>query len=228
MATKKATEEQVMTIELPKMNIGMLTVEIVGDSPLIVHRWTTKAKKEILDKQMKKATNGKNAKNPIRDFLDALYWLDDNGNEMETPAELDGVTVDTPPEGIMKVLAAGKFGFPAKAFKACALDAGYQQGVIAKKTTARGAFHVLGEFAVIEGLPDMREDMVQVGGISKVADIRYRPEFKQWKTTLTIRYNKQAISAEQIINLLNYGGFSNGVGEWRPSRDGSFGTFHCA
>lgn len=224
---KKNTEEQVMTIELPKMNIGTFTVDIVGDSPLITHKWSEKAKKEILDKQMKKATNGKVAKNPIRDFLEALYWLDDEGNEIDVPEELDNVDINTPADEILKVLVEGKFGFPAKAFKACALDAGYQQGVIAKKTTARGAFHIIGEFAVIKGIPEMREDMVQVGGISKVADIRYRPEFKQWKTTLTIRYNKQAISAEQIINLLNYGGFSNGVGEWRPSRDGSFGTFHC-
>ena len=101
--------------------------------------------------------------------------------------------------------------------------------MIAKKTTARGAFHILGEFAIIEcdGVPEMREDMVQIGGMSKVADIRYRTEFKRWRTKLTIRYNKKAISREQIINLLNYGGFANGVGEWRPSRDGSFGTFHC-
>jgi hypothetical protein len=35
-----------------------------------------------------------------------------------------------------------------------------------------------------------------------------------------------SITPEQIMNLLNYGGFANGVGEWRPSRDGSFGTYH--
>lgn len=223
----KKNEEMVMNIELPKIDIGLLSVNIVGDSPLIVHKWSEKAKKEMLDKQMKKAVKGKEAKNPMRDFLDAIYFLDENGNETEMPKELEKVNMNTDAEKIYKVLSESRFGFPACAFKACAIDAGYQQGVIAKKTTARGAFHVLGEFAVIEGIPDMREDMVQIGGMSRVADIRYRPEFKQWRTTLTIRYNKQAISAEQIVNLLNYGGFANGVGEWRPSKDGSFGTFHC-
>ena len=228
MATKKTTEttERAM-IELPGIDLGLVTVNIVGDSPLIVHKWSEKAKKEMLDKQMKKATSGKQAKNPVRDFVDGLYWLDDAGNCIDTPEELDNVSEETPYEEIYKVLKNGRFGFPSKAFKSCAIDAGYQQGVIAKKTTARGAFHILGEFAVIEGIPDMREDMVQIGGMSKVADIRYRPEFRTWKTSLTIRYNKAAISREQIMNLLNYGGFSNGVGEWRPSRDGSFGTFHC-
>ena len=227
MATKKATETQQAMIELPGIDIGLLKVNIIGDSPLIIHKWQEKARKEMLDKQMKKASNGKEAKNPASDFVNALYWLDDAGNLIDTPEELDGVSLETPIEEVNAVLKKYKFGFPSCAFKACAIDAGYQQGVIAKKTTARGAFHILGEYAVIEGFPTMREDMVQIGGMSKVADIRYRPEFKQWKTTLTIKYNRKAISKEQIINLLNYGGFSNGVGEWRPSRDGSFGTFHC-
>jgi len=228
MAAKKTENNDVaMRVELPGMDIGLITVRIVGDSPLIVHKWSEKAKKEMLDKQMKKATKGKEAKNPYRDFVDALYWLDENGCVIDTPSSLDGIGVSLPEDKVNEVLRNGKYGFPTTAFKACAIDAGYQQGVIAKKTTARGAFHILGEYAVIEGIPDMREDMVQIGGLSRVADIRYRPEFRSWKTTLTIRYNKNAISPEQIMNLLNYGGFSNGVGEWRPSRDGSFGTFHC-
>ena len=223
---KKTNDEMVMSIELPKIETGLLTLNIVGDSPLIVHRWSEKAKKEMLDKQMKKAKSGKEAKNPMRDFVDALYWLDDTGNAINTPAELDGIDDATPYDKVYEILKNGRFGFPTTAFKACAIDAGYQQGVIAKKTTARGAFHIIGEFAVIEGIPEMREDMVQVGGMSKAAGIRYRPEFKTWKTQLLIQYNKKAITPEQIANLMNFGGFANGVGEWRPSRDGSFGRFH--
>ena len=231
MATKKNVEnEAVMKIELPGIDLGVFTVKIVGDSPLIVHKWSHKAKEEMLGKQMKKASKGKEAKVPAKDFVDSLYWLDENGNllatQYEIPVELENVTNDTSPEEIYEVIMKGRFGFPACAFKASAIDAGYQQGVIAKKTTARGAFHILEEYAVIKGIPEMREDMVQIGGISKVADIRYRPMFRTWSTTLTIKYNKNAITPEQIINLMNYGGFANGVGEWRPSRDGSFGTFH--
>lgn len=70
MASKKATEEQAMRIELPKMNIKTMAVKIVGDSPLIVHKWTKKAKEEMLGKQMKKAAKGNTrnclTKKPIR------------------------------------------------------------------------------------------------------------------------------------------------------------------
>ena len=70
----------------------------------------------------------------------------------------------------------------------------------------------------------MREDMVRIG--MGTADLRYRGEFKNWATTLTIRYIPFAISMEQIINLFNVGGFSCGVGEWRPEKGGSFGMYH--
>jgi hypothetical protein len=211
MAAKKETTEQAIAFELPKIDIKYLSVQIIGDSPLIVHKWSEKAKKEMLDKQMKKASAGKQAKDPWMDYCESMYWLD---GMPENPTEKD--------------IKKARFGFPAVAFKACAIDAAYQQGAITKKTTARGAFHLVDELVEIIGTPQMREDMVQVGGMSKVADIRYRGEFPEWKAVLNIRYNAGAISPEQILNMLNIGGFSNGVGEWRPSRDGSFGTFHVA
>lgn len=202
-------DETMIGIEIPAIELKTVQLKLIGDSPLIVHAWSEKAKKMILDKQMKKATSGKEAKDPFMDFCESLYWL-----------------TDMPEKPTMDDVVNAKFGFPTLAFKAAAIDAGFQQGVLVKKTTARGAFRVIGEMAVIEGIPTMREDMVRIG--MGTADIRYRGEFKTWSTTLTITYNPKAISLEQIVNLLNMGGFSNGVGEWRPSKDGSYGTFHVA
>lgn len=208
MAVSKKSDS-ILDVEIPQIELKQIMVKIIGDSPLIIHKWSEKAKKEMLDKQMKKASKGKEAKDPWLDYCNSLYWL----TEMpEYPTEED--------------IANAKFGFPATGFKACAIDAGYQQGVLAKKTTARGAFHIISEMVEIQGTPNMREDMVRIG--MGTADIRYRGEFKKWSAILTIRYNPNAISDEQIINLLNLGGFSNGVGEWRPSKDGNYGTFHVA
>ena len=64
------------TVYIPAINIQKATIKIVGDSPLIMHKWSEKAKKEILDKQMKKAkTKGPDAKDPVRDFIDSLSWI---------------------------------------------------------------------------------------------------------------------------------------------------------
>ena len=206
---KKIDESGVLGIEIPQIRVETFNLPLTGDSPLIMHAWSVKAKQMMLDKQMKKATPGKDAKDPFQDFCDSLYWL-----------------TEKPKNPTMDDVLKAKFGFPVTAFKAAAVDAGFQQGILAKKTTARGAFHIIGEFAEIKGVPEMREDMVRIG--MGTADIRYRGEFKNWSTVLKIRYNPIAMSAEQIVNLFNIGGFSNGVGEWRPSKDGSFGMFHVA
>ena len=34
------------------------------------------------------------------------------------------------------------------------------------------------------------------------------------------------LSEDQIINILNAGGYACGVGEWRPERDGQNGCYH--
>jgi hypothetical protein len=185
------------TVVLPPLQIETVNVTLIGDTPLIVHRWSEKAKKQMLDKQMKKATAGKEAKDPERDFRESLYVLED-----------------------------GLYGFPIIGFKAAAVTACTSIGSMTK-VAARQAFHVDGEFAVIEGdEPTMREDMVRVG--MGTADIRYRGEFRNWFTTIAVKYNANVMSAEQILNLMQTAGFAVGVGEWRPEKDGQYGRFHVA
>jgi hypothetical protein len=192
MAVAKA-----QVIEIKRINIKRAIVELVGDSPLIVHAWSAKAKKEMLDKQMKKAKGPKQAKNPEKDYEDAFYRLPDGGP-----------------------------GFPTIAFKASAVSAAGRFADGMKMTEVRGSFHIEGELVEIIGKPNMREDMVRVG--MGMADIRYRPEFKAWRVKLPIRYNEDAISLEQIVNLFNMAGFGVGIGEWRPEKDGLYGMFHVA
>ena len=73
----------------------------------------------------------------------------------------------------------------------------------------------------------MREDMVRVGGIQKVAAPRYRAEFPSWSAVITIKFLEDVITESELIGLLNTAGFTCGVGEWRPekSNSGSFGLF---
>lgn len=204
-------------VKIPAMNLKTFRLRIVGDAPFISHAWSEKAKLMMLNKQQKKASTAKEIRRPSVEFADSLYWLTEKPN-------LDGLTDEQAQEVLAKVIPQSKFGFPTTAFKAAAIDGGYQQGVLEKKTTARGAFHIIGEFAEIEGTPTIREDIGRIGMGN--ADLRYRAEFKTWATTLDIKYNEGAMSVEQIVNLFNIGGFSNGIGDWRPAKDGNFGTFH--
>lgn len=215
MATKKNVEEKIF---VPKPDLKAVTLHIVGDTPLICHAWSQKAKQMMLSKQMKKATAGREARRPAVEFADSLYWL------TEKP-QLEDLT-DEEAQGVLnKVIPVSKFGFPVLAFKSSAVDAGYQQKLLPNKTTARGAFHIAGEFAEIEGTPTFREDMTRIDG-GRTAQIAFRAEFKTWATTLFIKVNTRALSIEEVVNLFNFGGFANGVGDWRPARDGNYGTFH--
>lgn len=214
MATKKNSTTDVQNVIIPAIDIRTATIKVVGDSPLIVHKWSEKAKREILDKQMKRAkTKGHDAKDPVRDFIDSLYWLD---GEPEEKTE----------EGFAKAIQNGaRFGFPAVAFKAAAVSAGYRAGVTPNKVSMYAAFHIDDEFVQIDGIPEMREDMVTVGGISRAADIRYRGEFKEWSATFQVKFNAAVISLEQLVNLFNLGGFCCGLGEWRVEKGGENGRF---
>lgn len=52
-----------------------------------------------------------------------------------------------------------------------------------------------------------------------------RNAFYDWSAELTISYNKEHLSAEQIINILNWSGFHIGVGAFRKEKTGNYGSF---
>lgn len=212
MATKKTETAEVI---IPAIDVRTAIVKVVGDSPLIMHKWSEKAKKEMLDKQMKKAkTKGHDAKDPVRDFIDSMYWL-------------EGEPAEKTEKGFAEAVQNGaRFGFPSVAFKAAAVSAGYRSGVTPNKVSMNAAFHIDGEFVEIVGTPEMREDMVVIGGMSRTADIRYRGAFPKWSAVFPVKYNEAVISLEQLLNLFNLGGFACGVGEWRIEKGGAFGAFH--
>lgn len=214
MATKNAVE----VIEIKPIKEERVKIRIVGDTPLIMHAWSEKAKRMMLESQMGKAKGKKKeAKNPVEDFINSMYWLTDMPEEMTA-------------DGYYKAIENGaRFGFPVTAIKQAAISAAYRMGWSKDKMSLRGAFFIDGTdgdmVEIHSDVPEMREDMVRVG--MGTADIRYRGEFKNWYADLVIRYNTNGQhSLENIINIINAGGYICGIGEWRPEKDGQFGTFH--
>ena len=89
-------------IVINKPNIETVSFDVYGTQPMIQHKWSEKAKKQMLDKQMKKASKGRDPKNPEQDFLDSLYLCSDGKH----------------PDG--------PYGFPAVGFKSSAVRAAKQ------------------------------------------------------------------------------------------------------
>lgn len=210
--------KNVELIEIRPIEIQKTTVRIVGDTPLIMHAWSEKAKREMLEKQMKTTkSKAREAKNPVEDFIRSMYWLSPMPTDMSE-------------EGFETAIKNGaRFGFPVTGFKQAAISAAYRMGWAKDKMSMRGAFFIDGDenqmIEIHSDTPIMREDMVKVG--MGTADIRFRGEFRNWYADLTVSYNKNGQhTLEQIINIINAGGYVCGVGEWRPERDGQYGMFH--
>lgn len=227
MATKTNANETIITIKRPKVTKANIT--IVGETPLIIHAWGEKAKKEMLAAQQKLKVDkkAKEIRDPFAEFMDALYWITPKPEE-KTPEAFEAA-----------VKAGAKFGFPVTAIKQAALAACYRAGIIPNQTGMKCVFYLNAqdgvnpgtgsELAVIETdePPVFREDMVKIGGMTKVADLRYRPAFNNWKIRLTISLIEVGtFTMDSIINAIDMGGFMNGIGEWRMERDGEFGRFH--
>lgn len=213
-------KEEKEIIQIPEIKIKEAELTIVGDSPLLIHKFSEKAKAEILQKQMKKAKTAKEAKVPFKDFMMSLHWITRMPDIMkiEDEEKLNEIFTDAVKKG-------AKFGFPTIGIKQSAISAAYRNGLAKNKVSLQGMFHIKGELAEITGNLKMREDYCKIpmGG----ADIVYRGEYDTgWKCKFVVVYDSGSISLEQIVQMINLGGFACGIGDWRIEKGGNFGSFH--
>jgi hypothetical protein len=191
-------------IRLTRIQRALVEVPIIGTAPLIVNRFDEKAKQQMLDAQQSKTRAKKAPKDPQADFERSMYRFPDGGH-----------------------------GFPAVGFKAAMVDsARLYEGV--KMTELRACLHILGvgpeQLVRIESTnpPRQREDAVRLAGGGK-ADLRYRAEYTEWSTVLTVQFVPSMISIQSVFALCDAAGLG-GVGEWRPSKakTGIYGTFEVS
>ena len=194
---------QTLSVKIPPIRQERAIFEIEGTSPLIVHPWTAKAKRELLDKHRKIARPPREAKDP-----DALY------ESMLFPVK-------------------GGYLQPAIWFKKAMVSAcRLMQGVPMTEAKMLIHVFGLdgGNEIIVEGDPHRIEDMVRVGkGLNKTADVRIRAQFDSWRTKIMVLYHPIKLSAAQIASLLQESGTWNGVGERRPQTEGNtFGLYRIA
>ncbi len=120
----------------------------------------------------------------------------------------------------------GKVCLPPTAIKKAMLSAAAQiKGL--KKTQLRSQVYVCGGSIPISYsrmVPQM--DMCRTSGMGRTPDVRFRPRFEDWSARLRIEFADQ-IQVQTVVDLLQRAG-RVGVGEWRPERDGEFGTFEVS
>lgn len=217
--TEKAPAVVAGTIDLAASLSAQSTFQdfdvwLIGDSPLITHAWSQKAKLEMLGKQIGVVKGGKAKRDPQQDFVDSLYEMPD-----------------------------GAYGFPATGVKNCILSAAHKDKGIARsavmgglwlnadlvrvRPALAGAICDMPLIKIYGNPPENREDMVKIGaGLNKVANLAYRGQFSVWAMHVSGRFNVSVLSATSLAFLINEAGLASGLGEWRNERKGLFGAFH--
>ena len=227
MAVAKNVEE----ISIKKFEKKIAKIRIIGDTPLIGHNWNEKEKRRMLEDQQGKLSTKKHPiKMPFDDFARSLYWITEMPTEQikdESLGEMRDVVTE---ELFEQAIENGaKFGFPVNAFKLAGNSSAYRRGWVKNQMALRGAYFLkseYGELVEIKGdQPMMREDIVRVG-MGK-ADLRYRPIFDNWYCDMVLEFDTGfGLKLNDIINVINAGGSGCGIGEWRPEKDGIYGTYH--
>lgn len=194
--------DSVVRIDLEPIKLRTVHVEIEGVTPLMVHKFSQKIIEEIKAKQGGSAskTKKKTIRKPEDEFNAARHTFVDEDGELRD-------------------------GFPATGIKKAMIEAGYQY-VDLTKVSIRYDLHINRELVAIEGPPPiMDESMVRLSGIGRTADIRYRPLYDPWGMSIPITFKPDRLSVEQIVAMLSHAGFSVGLGEHRPEKDGNQGRF---
>lgn len=189
-------------VQISRIAAETISVPVIGTAPLIVHNFSDKSKRQMLDTQQ-----GRKSPKQVRD----------------TQAEYEAAFYRT----------KDGYGFPITAFKAATVGAARFYGKDVRMTELRQFIFMHGQIsendpqALVEivGEPRMREDVVRLGGPSRSADLRYRPEFPEWSAVLTVTYVTSSLSRDSVLSLIDAGGLGIGIGEWRPEKRGEFGTY---
>lgn len=201
-----------VTITAPVQGTTFVVIE--GITPLVMHKFGQRIQDEIEADQTAEGKQAKvrKPKNIEQEYGDCFHYLPGHGATDK-----------------MKV----RYAFPANGIKR-AMVAACREIDTLHMTDAKQLFFVSGhepgfcrEFIEIFGTPERRRDVVRLP--NKSMDLRYRPYFFPWSGLLRLRWNLEKLSLETVLNLLARAGQSVGIGDRRPSCEGSdFGQWKIA
>lgn len=214
MGTKKETKiDEAVHIKAP--NIQNAEVWILGRSPLVIHKFSRKAREAIRAKQEAGSLANKGKRKESKDFKACF--------EEARHRSLEGWD-----------------GVPASAFRCACISACRLVGF--KMSLAKLSLFIEADgwdadegtplVKIIGGEPRMLESMVRIGGIQKTVDIAVRPQWLEWGCRLRVRFDGDQFSASDVANLISRAGAQVGICEGRPDSTSSagmgWGTFEIS
>lgn len=213
-----------VAIKIKRLERVVFEVPIRGTSPLIVNRWSEKAKQMMLDAQQSKTRTKKDPKDPHALFMASRYRLNPAAVGARGGQRQQAATAKA------RTKVEDLDGFPATGFKAAIVHAARLFDgitiVMLKQTVLVVGYGPEQLVPIDYEELTMREDTPR--NANGVADLRYRAQYWPWSATLRVRVIAGQLDLPSVFALVDAAGIG-GVGEWRPtapkSATGTFGTF---
>ena len=200
-------------VQIKPANIQQAVFKIKGTAPYVQARFSAKAMQAMKEKMLAGSTaKGKKvreARNFDEDFEQAKH-----------------------------VSEQGWVGIPASSFRQAIISACRLVGF--RMTLAKLSVFVAADgFDRVDGIPliklqapDPERTEMAVRNATGVADIRVRPMWREWAADVTVSYDADQFTLQDVTNLMQRVGMQVGIGEGRPdSRDSAglgWGTFVLA
>ena len=194
-------ENTVVTIKAPNFQTGKF--KIIGTSPLVIHKFSTKARQQIMDTQSK-------------------------GSQAKTKKVREAKNFEAVYQEARHLSREGWDGVPANAFRAAMVSACKIAGFV--MTRAKLAVFVEADgfdkdegtpLVRIYGTPRKHEGYARNDNGS--VDIRVRPMWEEWHAFVRVRFDVDMLSIQDISNLLARAGQQVGICEGRPDSKNSTG-----
>lgn len=184
---------------LEPIMLKTMKVKIVGKTPLLMDKFPEETKLQILDKQTGVSKGNKKKTRNIK-------------KEAE--------------EAVHKT-SKGKIGTPAYGIKKAMMECtSFVGDKMFSKKLISGAVQITNQ---VEGLLPIKFKKRDILKHSIDAQTKFSPQFHDWSCDIEFVYDANNIAPTDILTLLNYAGFYQGCGAWRPKGkgggSGSFGMY---
>jgi hypothetical protein len=186
-------------------DIRIIQLQIEGTAPLVINKFSAKAKEIMMATQMAGSTAKSKKTREAKDFED-LY------------------------NGARHISTEGWDGIHAASFRNAAISACRAAGFV--MTKAKLAIFVEPDgfdaddmtplVRITEGEPQMVISPCR--NQTGVIDLRPRPTYFPWAATLKIRYDAGILTDTDVVNLIARVGMQVGIGEGRPDSKQSAGV----
>ena len=195
----KKTDDTITIIEIKR---NRATFNVLGSTPLLMNRFSQKAKQQLLSPPLRKnaaekATTLKH--DPVAEFRSSVYL----NRDLDRPTRIHA---------------------PAEWFKGALCNAAIDIPGCAKAKLER-LVQVASPQIDLYGVPRLHFGMVRNSDMNRTPDVRTRACFEEWAARIQIDFVSTIIKEKDLTHLFAAAGSIVGCGDWRPQKGGTFGQF---